>query len=123
MSLQTELSYLQGHLATYEVPQPPTPSPPQSLPMVSLANLPLASSSAMPATYDLSSLFDPMTQTSSLAMQQRPNEQRQYLGSGTSSTSNNGGDLQALARELLNRYGSIPHVACSNAPSSHSLSK
>lgn len=121
MSLQAELSYLQGHLATYEVPQPPTP-PPQALPMVSLANLPLAPSSAMPDTYDLSSLYE-VPQTSSWVMQQRPNEPRQYLGSGTSSTSNNGGDLQALARELLHRYGSSPHVACSDAPSSHSLSK
>ncbi|CAL5196261.1 unnamed protein product [Lathyrus oleraceus] len=108
MSLQAELSYLQGHLATYEVPQPPTPSPPQAFPMVS--------SSSIPPTYDLSSLFDPMAQTSAWAMHQRPNEPRQYLGSGTSTpSSNNGGDLQVLARELLHRYGS--------APSSHSLSK
>lgn len=107
MSLQAELSYLQAHLATYGVPQPPTPFPPQPLPMVC--------SSSIPPSYDLSSLFDPMAQTSSWAMQQRPNEPRQYLGSGTSTSSNNGGDLQVLARELLHRYGS--------APSSHSLSK
>ncbi|WJX87163.1 hypothetical protein P8452_69382 [Trifolium repens] len=116
MSLQAELSYLQGHLATYEVPQPPTPSPPQALPMVSLANLPLLSPSSIPPTYDLSSLFDPMAQTPSWAIHQRPNEPQQFLGSGTSTSSNiGGGDLQSLARELLHRYGS--------APSSHSHSK
>ncbi|CAI8607398.1 unnamed protein product [Vicia faba] len=103
LSLQAELAYLQAHLATYQVPQPP----PQALPMVS---------STIPPTYDFSSLFDPMAQTSSWAMHQRPNEPRQYLGSGTSTTSsNNDGGLQILARELLHRYGSTP--------SSHSLSK
>ncbi|XP_004510942.1 LOB domain-containing protein 30-like [Cicer arietinum] len=119
VSLQAELSYLQGHIATYEVPQPPKTSPPQATiapSMVSLANLPLASSSSInPATYDLSSLFDPMAQTSSWAMHQRPNGQ--YFGSGTSTSNNSGGDLQSLARELLLRYGS------SNDPSSNSLSK
>ncbi|CAJ2657534.1 unnamed protein product [Trifolium pratense] len=115
MSLQAELSYLQGHLATYEVPQPPTPSPPQALPMVSLANLPLLSSSSIPPTYDLSSLFDPMAQNPSWTMHQRPNEPHQFLGGGTSTSSNSGGDLQSLARELLHRYGS--------APFSHSHSK
>lgn len=128
VSLQAELSYLQGHLATIELPQQPSPSPPQTTiapQVVSLANLPSATSSAMPTTYDLSSLFDPIVQTSSWAMNQRPIDPRQYLGSGPSATSpsgGNGGDLQTLARELLHRYGSS-HVACSNAPSSHSLSK
>ncbi|XP_061371060.1 LOB domain-containing protein 18-like [Gastrolobium bilobum] len=129
VSLQAELSYLQGHLATLELPHPPPPSPPQitmAPPVISIADLPPASSSTVPATYDLSSLFDPMAQTSSWAMQQRPIDPHQFLGSGPSTTtSSSGGDLQALARELLNRQGSAPvaHVACSNASSSHSLAK
>ncbi|TKY63755.1 LOB domain-containing protein 18 [Spatholobus suberectus] len=129
VSLQAELSYLQGHLATLELPQPPPPSSPQATmsmvpPVISIADLPsTASPSTMPATYDLSSLFDPMAQTPSWAVQQRPIDSRQYMGSsGTSTTSASGGDLQALARELLHRHGSDP-VACSNPSSSHSLSK
>ncbi|XP_027336940.1 LOB domain-containing protein 18-like [Abrus precatorius] len=125
VSLQAELSYLQGHLATLELPQPPPPSSPQATiapPVISIADLPSAPASTVPATYDLSSLFDPMAQNSSWAMQQRPIDPRQYLGSGPSASSGSGGDLQALARELLHRHGSAP-VACSNPSSSHSLSK
>ncbi|KAL2337446.1 hypothetical protein Fmac_011892 [Flemingia macrophylla] len=129
MSLQAELSYLQGHLATLELPQPQQPPPPPSSPqatmaqqVISIAELP---SSTGPATYDLSSLFDPMAQTPSWALQpNRPIESRQYVGSsGTSATTSaSGGDLQALARELLHRHGSSP-LSCSNPSSSHSISK
>ncbi|KHM98881.1 LOB domain-containing protein 18 [Glycine soja] len=128
VSLQAELSYLQGHLATLELPQPPPPPPssPQATtmapPVISIAELP----STVPATYDLSSLFDPMAQSPSWAVQPRPIESRQYVGSGPSgpsATSASGGDLQALARELLHRHGSAPVVACSNPSYSHPISK
>ncbi|EXB52662.1 hypothetical protein L484_022439 [Morus notabilis] len=126
VSLQTELSYLQAHLATLELPSPPPapPPPPSSLnpPPLSIADLPSASS--VPATYDLSSLFEPIVQPWS--MQQRQLDPRQFGGStGSSSTSGGGGDLQALARELLHRHGSPPHgpVPCSDASQSPSLSK
>ena len=135
MSLQAELSYLQGHLATLELPHPPPqpPSSPQATiapPVLSISDLPPApaATATMPATYDLSSLFEPMAQTS-WAMQHRPIDPRQILGSGTSTSSasgsGGGGDLQALARELLRRHGSAPAapVPCSNAPPSQSHSK
>ncbi|KAK7390103.1 hypothetical protein VNO78_25402 [Psophocarpus tetragonolobus] len=129
VSLQAELSYLQGHLATLELPQPPPPSSPQATtmapPVISIPDLPSSgsASSTMPPTYDLSSLFDPMAQTPSWALQHRPIESRQYVGSGPGGTSASGSDLQALARELLHRHGSAPVVACSNPSSSHSISK
>lgn len=130
VNLQAELSYLQGHLATLEVPQPapPQPSSPHATttmapPVISISDLPPSSA----ATYDLSSLFDPMGQSPSWAMQPRPIESRQYNvgSSGPSSSSVGGGDLQTLARELLHRHGgSAPVVACSNPSSSpHSISK
>ncbi|KAG5060784.1 LOB domain-containing protein 18 [Glycine soja] len=134
MSLQAELSYLQGHLATLELPQPPPPSSPQATtmappPLISIAEFIPSSalaSSTVPPTYDLSSLFDPMAQTPSWAVQPRPIESRQYVGSGPSgpsATIASGGDLQALARELLHRHGSAPVVACSNPSSSYPISK
>lgn len=124
VNLQTELSYLQAHLATLEVPTPPPP-PPQPLippPQLSIADLP---SSTVPATYDLSSLFDPMGQPSWAIQQQRgPMDHRQF-GSMDRSPTHVGGDFQAMARELLQRHGPPPlgHVPCSDPSPSSSLSK
>ncbi|KAJ4727108.1 putative LOB domain-containing protein [Melia azedarach] len=124
VNLQAELSYLQAHLATLELPSPPPPPPPpQTLmtpPPLSISDLPTASST--PATYDLSSLFDPMVQPP-WAMQQRQIDPRQF--GGTCSSSMGGGDLQSLARELLHRQGSPPpgSLPCTDASSSPSLSK
>ncbi|XP_039027352.1 LOB domain-containing protein 18-like isoform X2 [Hibiscus syriacus] len=115
VNLQAELSYLQAHLSTLELPSPPPPPPPQTLiapPPLSISDLPSASS--VPATYDLSSLFEPMvTQSTSWAMQQRQIDPRQFGGTG--------GDLQALARELLHRQGS-PQLPCTDASPSASPS-
>ncbi|XWS35694.1 hypothetical protein CRYUN_Cryun20dG0018400 [Craigia yunnanensis] len=125
VNLQAELTYLQAHLATLELPSPPPPPPPTTLmasPPLSISDLPSASS--MPATYDLWSLFDPMVQ-SSWAMQQRQNDPRQFRGNGSSSSTGSG-DLQALARELLHRQASpqLPYTDASASPSSSpSLSK
>ncbi|XP_050237352.1 LOB domain-containing protein 18-like [Mercurialis annua] len=118
VNLQAELTYLQAHLATLELPSPPPPPPPppQTIvpsPPLSISDLPSASS--VPATYDLSSLFDPMTQ-SSWAMQQRQTDPRQFCGGNSGSSlaitgggsGGGGGDLQSLARELLHRHGSPP---------------
>ncbi|KAL5571972.1 hypothetical protein UlMin_021569 [Ulmus minor] len=122
-NLQTELSYLQAHLATLELPSPPPPPPPPTIitpPHLSISDLPAAST--LPATYDLSSLFEPMVYQ--WPMQQRQADPRQLFGGGSSagsSSSSGGGDLQALARELVHRHGSTRRsVPCSDA--SHSPS-
>lgn len=125
VNLQAELSYLQAHLAALEVPSPPPPPPPTLVtpPPLSIADLPSASS--VPAAYDLSSLFDPMMQPSWPNMQQqRQMDIRQFGGSGGSSGTG-GGDLQALARELLHRRGSPPpgFMSCSDTLASPSISK
>ncbi|OAY62398.1 LOB domain-containing protein 30 [Manihot esculenta] len=131
VNLQAELSYLQGHLAALELPSPPPPPPPPPTlvtpPSRSIADLPSASSIMPAATYDLSSLFDPMTQPS-WPMQQRQMDIRQFGGSmagGSSSATSGGGDLQSLARELLHRHGSPPQgsMSCTGSLSSPSISK
>ncbi|XP_062090519.1 LOB domain-containing protein 18 [Humulus lupulus] len=125
VSLQTELSYLQAHLATLELPSPP-PAPPHqptliSPPPLTISDLP--SASTVPATYDLSTLFEPIVQP--WPMQQRPLDPRQF--GGATGGGGSSGDLQALARELLHRHGSPPHgsVPCSDhgISQSPSLSK
>ncbi|GLT84442.1 hypothetical protein SLE2022_026720 [Rubroshorea leprosula] len=124
VNLQTELSYLQAHLATLELPSPPPPPPPpptlMTPPPLSISDLPSATS--VPAAYDLSSLFEPIVQPS-WAMQQRQMDPRQFGGS-TCSSSSGSGDLQALARELLHRQESPQHgsAPCPD-PSSPSISK
>ncbi|XAR54127.1 hypothetical protein NMG60_11029137 [Bertholletia excelsa] len=79
MNLQAELQYLQAHLAALELPTPPPPPPPQQSlpapPALSISDLPSASS--IPATYDLSSIFEPMVQPA-WAMQPRQIDPRQY---------------------------------------------
>ncbi|XP_028763656.1 LOB domain-containing protein 30-like [Neltuma alba] len=138
VSLQAELSYLQGHLATLELPQPPPPPLPQATPTpttLSIGNVPSGIATSLPVTYDLSSLFDPMAQ-SPWPLPHRPMDSHQFgssglpiIGRGSGSGSSSGsGDLHALARELLNRHGSPPSsapMACSKASSSSpsSLSK
>ena len=132
VNLQAELSYVQGHLAPVESPHPQPPPLQQAMvapPRAFLStDLPTNSASAMPGTYDLSSLWDPMVQAA-WAAQQRPIDLRQYGGSGPSSTvtgSGGGGDdFQALARELLRRDGSPREVPLPspNASSTPSLSK
>ncbi|XP_047975939.1 LOB domain-containing protein 18-like [Salvia hispanica] len=104
VNLQAEISYLQAHLATLELPTPP-PQPPSLLappPPLSIADLP--SFSAVPATYDLSSLFDPtawnLPHQSDTLTSQFP-------------TPRGGGDLQELAREFLARRD-----PCTNQPAS-----
>ncbi|KAG6400470.1 hypothetical protein SASPL_137304 [Salvia splendens] len=95
VNLQAEISYLQAHRATLELPTPP-PQPPSLLapppPPLSIADLPAFS--AVPATYDLSSLFDPtawnLPHQSDTLTSQFP-------------TLRGGGDLQELAREFLAR--------------------
>ncbi|WCJ22852.1 LOB domain-containing protein 18 [Euphorbia peplus] len=125
VNLQAELSYLQAHLATLELPSPPPPPPPQTLltpPPLSISDLPSASSA--PGSYDLQSLFDPMAQNS-WSMQQRLIDPRQQYGGTTGSstlttTGGGSGDLHTLARELLHRHGSPTHgsMPCSGALSS-----
>ncbi|KAJ8749026.1 hypothetical protein K2173_013470 [Erythroxylum novogranatense] len=124
VNLQAELSYLQAHLATLELPSPPPPPPSALLtpPPLSIADLPPATS--VPARYDLSSLFDPIVQPS-WPMQQRQVDPRQFGGIISSSPATSGGDLQALARELLHRHGSpaLGSIPCTDALSSPSVSK
>ncbi|CAL9044929.1 LOB domain-containing protein 18-like [Musa acuminata AAA Group] len=114
VSLQAELSYLQAHLATLELPSPPPPPPPPSL----LAPTPfstsdLTSASSLPSTGDLSTMFDPQVQPEWPLQQQQqrpPTELRPQLSNRARNVLGNpgcgGGDLQALARELLDRHRS-----------------
>ncbi|XP_060218812.1 LOB domain-containing protein 30 [Lycium barbarum] len=128
VNLQAELSYLQAHLATLELPTPPPPPPPplqqpQTMlqqPALSISDLPTAGTSMLPAAYDLSSLFDPMVQPSWAMQQPRPPQPpidpRHYGGTRapvdmSPSTGGGNGDLQELARELLHRHGS-PTLPC-----------
>ncbi|XP_057500237.1 LOB domain-containing protein 18-like [Actinidia eriantha] len=123
VNLQAELSYLQAHLATLELPTPRPPLTPQPLltpPSLSISDLPSAAS--MPANYDLSSLFEPIVlQPHSWPMQHRHMDLQQFGAATAPSSSARGsggsGDLQALARELLDRHGSPP-VPCTEASSS-----
>jgi len=130
VKLQTELTYLQGHLSTMEIPTPPPfagqPQMPMTATFSSVSNLP--SSSNVPASVDLSTLFDSQTQSQQWAFQfqqqqilqqqqQQQQEQQlllqqqQYLqmgegsnrGASGSGTLDDGGDLQALAMELQDR--------------------
>ncbi|KAL0923437.1 hypothetical protein M5K25_007494 [Dendrobium thyrsiflorum] len=117
VSLQAELSYLQAHLATLELPTPP-PLPPPTLPQSHAFSMPeLLSSSNLPShsSLDLSWLFDPQLQMQHPQQQNRPVELRQpqqlARGAGrhvaeSSGSSHGGGDLQALARELIERHRS-----------------
>ncbi|KAL6648462.1 hypothetical protein ACP70R_012686 [Stipagrostis hirtigluma subsp. patula] len=125
VNLQAELTYLQAHLATLELPSPPPlPAPPQ-MPMpapFSISDLPSATN--IPTTVDLSALFDP-PQPPQWAVQQQHHHHHQQQhqqhqlrqptpygasvrggGSGMAESSGGGGDLQALARELQDRHRS-----------------
>lgn len=124
-NLQAELTCLQAHLATLgQVPAPPPfPQQPQ-MPMAtaapfSISDLPLTLPSNIPSSVDLSSLFDPsmMQSSSQWAFQQQPQQLQQQPfvpmmgdGSGGSGGGNlfGDGDLQALARELLERQSAGP---------------
>lgn len=109
-SLQAELSYLQTHLATLEVPTPPPPPlPPQpTSPTVGFSITNLPNTSCFPTNYDLSILFDPVMQSSSWPMQQstRQVDPIHFSGSSTGTPpqhngSGGSGELHELARELL----------------------
>ncbi|XP_010277398.1 PREDICTED: LOB domain-containing protein 30-like [Nelumbo nucifera] len=110
VNLQAELSYLQAHLAALELPSPPPPTL-LAPPPLSITDLPSASSIPATATFNLSTILDPVVPPHWL-LQQREMELRQFGGSGRSPTENSpptaggGGDLQALARELLQRHRS-----------------
>lgn len=122
VNLQAELTYLQAHLATLELPTPPPPPPPQTLiplPGLSITDLPTAS--CVPATYDLSLLFDPMVQPAWTMQPPRQMDPHQFNTRAPPDMSqpggNGGGDLQELARELLHRQGSPVPVTCTTEAS------
>ncbi|KAF7844750.1 LOB domain-containing protein 18-like [Senna tora] len=119
MTLQAELSYLQGHLATLESPLSQSTTLPCAISLTD--DVPSGVSDAS-STYDLSSLFDPMPQNT-WATQQRPMGANQYVGGGpshiNSGAGGGNGDLQTLAREFLDRHRSPPIAASST----QSLSK
>ncbi|KAK8956774.1 LOB domain-containing protein 18 [Platanthera zijinensis] len=126
--LQAELSYLQAHLATLELPMPlPPPPPPPVLPQPIAFSMPdILSSANLPShsSIDLSSLFDPQLQMQQPPQQNRSVELRlpQQLGGSAMrqvaerSGSHDGDDLHALARELIERNRSSPSHAPSTAP-------
>ncbi|KAH6789539.1 LOB domain-containing protein 18 [Perilla frutescens var. frutescens] len=121
VNLQTELSYLQAHLSALELPTPPPLVPPQQL-MVpaaqSLLDLP-----PIPAAYDFSALCDAVAPQSSWTLYPRHQiDQRQFSNAAArgmpemqSAAIGGAGDLQELARELLNRHAP-PAVPCRNQP-------
>lgn len=104
VNLQAELTYLQAHLATLELPTPPQPPQFPPPPPLSIADLP--TSSAAPTTYDLSSLFDPTLHIPSWTLHQRRHEfpTTARPDGPSSTTGGGGGGLQGLPRELLNRH-------------------
>ncbi|KAK1306530.1 LOB domain-containing protein 18 [Acorus calamus] len=116
---QAELTYMQAHLATLEFPSPPPPPPPPPPPQLvpqpplSISDLPSAS-----ANFDLSMLFDPLVQSPWAFQQPLQQQQQPQLGSsgrglsGSSSSARGGGDLQELARELLERHRSTTVGPC-----------
>ncbi|KAG8096798.1 hypothetical protein GUJ93_ZPchr0013g34151 [Zizania palustris] len=146
VNLQAELTYLQAHLATMELPSPPPqlPAPPQ-MPMApmpapfSISDLP--SSTSAPTTVDLSTLFDPPPQPQWALQQQHHHHHYHHhqqhqprqptygtparAPSGVPESSaggGGGGDLQALARELLDRHGrsAVKHEQQPPPPPPHS---
>ncbi|KAG8074253.1 hypothetical protein GUJ93_ZPchr0006g43019 [Zizania palustris] len=135
VNLQAELTYLQAHLATLELPSPPPllPAPPQMPMPAPFSILDLPSSTTAPTTIDLSALFDPPPQPQ-WALQQQHQHQHHQLRQATygtpgrtssgmpdSSAGGSGGDLQALARELLDRHGRSA-VKHEHTPQPHSRS-
>ncbi|KAD3069194.1 hypothetical protein R6Q59_016831 [Mikania micrantha] len=118
VSLQAELSYLQAHLASLEVPTPPPPPQPPNPPAgFSIANLP--TTSCFPANYDLSTLFDPMKQSLAPSMQPHQAVPMHFGGSTTGSTTlqhDAAGDLHELARELLQRKNTGSSSEASTLP-------
>lgn len=124
VNLQAELTYLQGHLSTMELPTPPTfAAENQMMPITAtfcVSNLPSPPSNNIPATVDVSTtFFEPQMQSHWVSQQQHQLNQQQYVtvgdvtvgeGPGTSfggSGATGGGDLQLLARELLDRHGTV----------------
>ncbi|XP_066316499.1 LOB domain-containing protein 30-like [Miscanthus floridulus] len=120
VNLQTELTYLQGHLSTMELPTPPPFAQQNQMPMTAafcVSNQPSASNNIIPATVDVSTFFEPQTQQSQWVSQQQQVQQhqlnqQQYVtvgegpGTGVSgSGATGGGDLLLLAREILDRHG------------------
>jgi LOB domain-containing protein 18 len=138
VNLQAELTYLQAHLATLELPSPPPlPAPPQ-MPVpapFNISNLP-SSATNVPTTADLSALFDTPPQAHQwAAVQQQQHHQHQHqqhqlrqastsygasVGMAESSSGGGGGDLQALARELLDRHRSGVKLESPPPPPPHS---
>lgn len=120
INLQTELTYLQGHLTQLQL-SPPVPPPPLQPPLMvvppplNISDLP--SPSSVPTNYDLSSLFDTMgsSQSSAWAMQApyQANSDLRLYGRGGGGSSPlcvpGGGDLQAIAQEFMNCQCSSHH--------------
>ncbi|XP_057756148.1 LOB domain-containing protein 18-like [Arachis stenosperma] len=115
LALQAELSFLQNHLATMEIRQPPPIPPTQGMPtstVFSVADLPMvvgvaSATLSMPATFDPSSHFDlAMAQASWAVYQRAMMDPRQYMAVANpiGPTAGGGVDLQTVARELINRH-------------------
>lgn len=119
MTLQAELSYVQSQLNSTE-----PPSQAAAAPMVfSVADLPPATTTTIPATYDMSTLFDPIGQPALSMQQERLNiDQRQYVAAhGPISTTGSG--LQSVACDLSHRQVGSSSGSSSKVSSSPSFSK
>jgi LOB domain-containing protein 18 len=136
VNLQAELTYLQAHLATLELPSPAPAAPPQMMPApapFNISDLP-SSTNDVPTTVDLSALFDtPAHQWAAVQLHQQHQQLRQptttsSYGMAESSSGGGGGDLQALARELLDRHrsggrGQLARVASDHPPNSIKMNR
>ncbi|KAG6432373.1 hypothetical protein SASPL_103949 [Salvia splendens] len=115
VNLQQELSYLQAHLAALELPTPPPLQPQQLMVPASQSILDLP---PIPAAYDFSAMCGDMVAPPSLWSvypRQQIDQQRQF---SNAAVGGGGGDLQELARELLNRHAPPMVVRCGNQASS-----
>ncbi|XP_031092181.1 LOB domain-containing protein 30-like [Ipomoea triloba] len=101
VNLQAELSFLQAHLASLQVPTPP---PPPMSAAINIADL----STVSPAAYDtLSSLFDPTSLTTVQAAWPPPVQQTRHFNRDPAESSSSppagSGVLQELTRHLMRR--------------------
>ncbi|GJN20359.1 hypothetical protein PR202_gb07729 [Eleusine coracana subsp. coracana] len=107
-SLQSELNYIQNHLAAMEPSsqQVPFPAGQPQMPMAAFSVSDLPPSANIQANVDLSFLLDDEQASQQLQQLQQQHYVRMAAASGGAGGSSTGvtGDLHAVARELLNRH-------------------
>ncbi|ERN13282.1 hypothetical protein AMTRI_Chr09g21970 [Amborella trichopoda] len=106
MNLQAELAYMQAHLSTMELPPPPPPPPAPSQPSAAfMSTSPDLIASSSNSNFDLSALFD---HHSHYVIDPASRFYRSQPDPAVTAGGAAGGELHALARELLTRRRSSP---------------